>query len=249
MKFTKKTLTSREAAALPATEIEMAIPRHVVIIPDGNRRWAKRHGLPTFEGHRQGMNRIHELSKAARDMGIGTMTVWGFSTENWDREESEKEYLFKIFMSMLRRIAKEARKRNIRIRHLGRKDRLPSMLIDYLKKLESSTESNTQYQFNIALDYGGRDEIVRAMKRMIESGIASDKVDEALFSSYLDTHSLPDPDFIIRTSGEQRTSGLLPWQSAYAEYYFTSLYLPDFGVTEFNAAIEEFGRRQRRFGR
>ncbi len=225
------------------------IPQHVVIIPDGNRRWAKERGLLTLEGHRQGMNRIQELSKHAQEMGITTMTVWGFSTENWGRESSELDYLFKIFMTMLRRAAKEARQRNIRIRHLGRKDRLPSMLINYLKKIEASTEVNNAYTFNIALDYGGRDEIIRAMKKMIDSGIHSSDIDEKMFSTFLDTGSIPDPDLIIRTSGEQRTSGMLPWQSAYAEYYFSPLYLPDFGVKEFSEAIAEYGRRQRRYGK
>ena len=150
---------------------------------------------------------------------------------------------------MLRRAAKEARKRNIRIRHLGRKDRLPSILINYLKKIEESTENNNDYQFNIALDYGGRDEIIRAMKKMLESGVSVQDIDEQVFSSFLDTGSAPDPDFIIRTSGEQRISGLLPWQGVYAEYYFSPLYLPDFGVKEFTEAIEEFGLRHRRFGK
>jgi undecaprenyl diphosphate synthase len=151
---------------------------------------------------------------------------------------------------MLRRVAREAREHNIRVHHLGRQDRLPSMLINYLKKLESETVDNQQYQLNIALDYGGRDEILRAVKHMIDDGVTSDQLDESLFSHYLDTGSgLPDPDFIIRTSGEQRISGLLPWQGAYAEYYFTPLYLPDFGEPEFREAIAEFGRRQRRFGK
>lgn len=230
-------------------DTDIIIPKHVVLIPDGNRRWAKERGMPTMEGHRQGMNRIHEISKCAQEMGISTMTVWGFSTENWGREQTELDYLFKIFMTMLRKVAREARQRNIRIRHLGRKDRLPSMLINYLKKIEESTEINNSYNFNIALDYGGRDEIVRAVKKMVESGVSSDDIDEKLFNSYLDTQSTPDPDFIIRTSGEQRTSGLLPWQSVYAEYYFSPLLLPDFGAKEFSEAISEYGARQRRYGR
>ena len=232
-----------------SSKTNLNLPKHVVIIPDGNRRWAKERGMPTLEGHRQGMNRIHELSKHAQEMGIANMIVWGFSTENWGREQTEVDYLFKIFMTMLRQAAREARKRNIRIRHLGRKDRLPSMLINYLKKIEASTEANSDYNFNIALDYGGRDEIIRAMKKMMDSGVTSDELDEKLFSAYLDTGTMPDPDLIIRTSGEHRTSGLLPWQSAYAEYYFSPLYLPDFDVQEFSKAIEEYSRRQRRNGK
>jgi undecaprenyl diphosphate synthase len=153
-------------------------------------------------------------------------------------------------MRMLRRMAREARQRNVRIRHLGRRDRLPSIIINYLKKLEAETANNKDYTLNIALDYGGRDEILRAVKHVIDDGIPSDQVDEALFSRYLDTGSgLPDPDFIIRTSGEYRLSGLLPWQGAYAEYYFSPLHLPDFGEAEFREAIAEYGRRQRRFGK
>ena len=227
----------------------LAIPQHVAIIPDGNRRWAQEHGVSTQEGHYRGYKRVSEISEAAQQMGIKTMTVWGFSTENWGREATEQEYLFRLFMRMLRRTAREARKHNIRINHLGRRDRLPSMVIDYLKKIEAQTEANQKYQLNIALDYGGRDEILRAVKKMLDDGITSDELDEKLFGQYLDTHGLPDPDLIIRTSGEQRISGLLPWQGAYAEYYFSPLYLPDFGEAEFREAIADYGRRQRRFGK
>ena len=228
---------------------DLIIPQHVAIIPDGNRRWAKERGLPTMEGHRRGLGRIHEISSVAQEMGIKTMTVWGFSTENWDREQSERDYLFKLFMRMLRRIAREARQHNIQVKHLGRRDRLPSMVINYLKKLEAETETNHKYQLNVALDYGGRDEILRAVRQMMDDGITSQQLDEQLFSSYLDTQGLADPDFIIRTSGELRMSGLLPWQGAYAEYYFSPLYLPDFGPEQFRQAIYEFSQRQRRFGK
>ncbi len=233
------------------TEVNTGIlPRHVAIIPDGNRRWAKEHSLPTIKGHQKGNERIMELSRVAQEMGIETVTVWGFSTENWERDESEKDYLFKLFMRMLRRVAREARQRNIRVHHLGRQDRLPSMIINYLKKLEAETEKNKAYQLNIALDYGGRDEILRAVRKMIDDGVTSDQVDEKLFSHYLDpSDSLPDPDFIIRTSGEQRLSGLMPWQGTYAEYYFSPLHLPDFDEAAFREAIAEYGRRQRRFGK
>lgn len=226
----------------------LVIPRHVALIPDGNRRWAKEHGKTTLQGHSEGLKRIQEMSSAAQDMGISTFTVWGFSTENWGREADEREYLFKLFMRMLRRMAREARKHNIRIHHLGRQDRLPSMIIDYLHKLETETEQNDQYQLNLALDYGGRDELLRAVRRMLDDGLTSDQLDENTFSRYLDTADLPDPDLIIRTSGEQRSSGLMPWQGTYAEYYFSPLHLPDFKVAEFREAIADYGRRQRRFG-
>jgi undecaprenyl diphosphate synthase len=236
---------------MPQIMIEpiISLPRHVVIIPDGNRRWAHEHGLTSLQGHAKGLERIQELSNVAQEMGIETVTIWGFSTENWERGSSEREYLFKLFMRMLRRVAREARQRNIRVQHLGRRDRLPSILINYLKKLEKDTVGN-QYRLNIALDYGGRDEILRAVKHMMDDGITSGQLDEKLFSQYLDTGTgLSDPDLIIRTSGEQRMSGLLPWQGAYAEYYFSPLHLPDFGEVQFREAIAEYSRRQRRFGK
>lgn len=236
------------ATTLPTEPLIM--PKHVALIPDGNRRWAKEHGLPASEGHKRGYQRIQEISEAAQELGIETMTIWGLSTENWlKRDSEEREYLFLLFMKMLRAVAREARKRNIRVRHLGRKDRLPAMLINYLKRIENSTQNNKSYQLNIALDYGGRDELVRAVKQMIDDGVPSDQIDEKLFSSYLDTKDGMDPDFIIRTSGEQRTSGLLPWQGTYAEYFFSPLYLPDFSADEFKKAINEYGLRQRRFGK
>jgi undecaprenyl diphosphate synthase len=233
---------------LPISDVSL-IPRHIALIPDGNRRWAKEHGLSTMEGHLKGYERVNELARVAQDMGVQAVTVWGFSTENWSREGLEREYLFGLFMRALRVIARQARKRKVRIRHLGRKDRLPAMIIHYLKKLEDSTKHHDQFQLNIALDYGGRDEILRAIRHVIDDGVPSAKLDEALFSQYLDTQGMTDPDFIIRTSGEQRVSGLLPWQSDYAEFYFTPVYLPDFDEQQFRLAIAEFGRRQRRFGK
>jgi undecaprenyl diphosphate synthase len=224
------------------------LPQHIAIIPDGNRRWAQERGLPASEGHRAGSIRIEELITTAQKMGIKTITIWGFSTENWKREKTEVDVLFKLFMRMLRRLVREANQRNIRIRHFGRKDRLPSIIITYLKKLEQSTSKNTQYNLNYALDYGGRDEILRAVKKIVDDGIPSDQINEELFSQYLDTGNLPDPDLIIRTSGEQRISGLMPWQGSYAEYYFSPSYLPDFSDEEFIKAIKDFGRRDRRFG-
>jgi undecaprenyl diphosphate synthase len=227
---------------------ENNIPRHVAIIPDGNRRWAKAHGLPASEGHMMGYQRINEISEAAREMGIQTMTIWGFSTENWSRDDNEVRQLFKIFMKGLRIIAREARKHNIRIRHLGRKDRLPSIVISYLKRLEDATAKHEGYQLNLALDYGGRDEILRAVRKMMSDGVLPTEVSEDLFSSYLDTGDSPDPDLIIRTSGELRMSGLLPWQGTYAEYYFTPLPLPEFTADEFRKAINEYSQRDRRYG-
>lgn len=238
--------TKNERLFMPALS---DIPQHVALIPDGNRRWAKEHNVPSFEGHRRGYERINEISEAAQELGIKTMTVWGFSTENWAREESEREFLFKLFMRLLRRVAREARSHNIRVKHLGRKDRLPAIILSHLKKLEESTSTHTGYQLNLALDYGGRDEILRAVRKMLDSNLSSEDLDEKMFGQFLDTESAPDPDFIIRTSGEQRMSGLLPWQGTYAEYYFSPLHLPDFGADQFRLAIADYTSRQRRFGK
>lgn len=225
------------------------IPQHVAIIPDGNRRWAKQNGLPSLEGHRRGMQQLEKVAQAARDMGIPSLTVWGLSTENLLREKEEVKYLNKIILTALERMAGQAKKKDIRVRHLGRKDRLPSEVLEKLRSLEEQTKDCTTYNLNIALDYGGRDEIIRAFKTLIDQQIPSSEITEDVISNAMDTHGLPDPDFIIRTSGEQRLSGLLPWQSVYAEYYFSPLYMPDFDPEQFRLAIEEFSRRQRRYGR
>lgn len=224
------------------------LPNHLVLIPDGNRRWAKDHNLPTFEGHRRGLNRARDIGNQSRKLGISTFTLWGFSTENWDRSEEEKQHLFKLFDEMVDKMGKDAKKDQIRFRHLGRKDRLPDTLIKKLNKLETETSRYTSYNVNVALDYGGRDEIVRGIQKAITQGTKADYITEKSFSKFLDTSGLQDPDFIIRTSGEQRLSGILPWQGTYAELYFSPLHLPDFDTTAFQTALLNYSSRQRRFG-
>lgn len=228
---------------------KLIIPKHLVIIPDGNRRWAKAHHLSTFEGHRAGYERLKELAKTARKLGIKTVTVWAFSTENWQREKNEVKYLFDLFSQVVKVLEKDVLENKIRFRHLGRKDRLPKDIIKSLKNLEEKTAKFTKYQFNLALDYGGRDEILRAITKLLAKTSPDKILTEELFASCLDTTGLSDPDLIIRTSGEQRISGLMPWQSVYSEFYFSPLYFPDFDSQALKTALKEFSSRQRRYGK
>lgn len=240
-------MTKRENGPdLPAS----ALPKHVVIIPDGNRRWAQDRGLSTFEGHRCGFSQANKLIRAASDWGIHTMTFWAFSTDNWKRDKSEVAYLMKLYEKLIDDNLNEAIERGGRIIHLGRKDRIPKSLAQKLSKAEERTRSNTKHILNVALDYGGRDELLRAVKKMLKDHVEAFDLTPEVFASYLDTadQPFPDPDFIIRTSGELRLSGILPWQSDYAELYFTPYHFPDFTVDKFREVLLEYGRRHRRFG-
>lgn len=220
------------------------IPNHVAIIPDGNRRWAKERGLPTFEGHRKGFQALINIGKKARELGIKILTVWAFSTENWKRSSEEVSYLMNLYEMMLEKYLKEALKEKIRIIHLGRKDRINKTLKNKIINIEEKTKNFTRYYLCIGLDYGGRDEIVRAIKK-------SSNLSEDNFNQFLDTKDLPypNPDLIIRTGGEQRLSGFLLWQSQYSELIFVDKYLPDYSIDDFENNIIEFSKRQRRFGK
>jgi undecaprenyl diphosphate synthase len=226
------------------------VPDHVAIIPDGNRRWARSKGLPTFEGHRCGFNTAVKLARAARKWGIHTFTLWGFSTENWDRAKEEISYLMKLYEKLVDIYLKEAKKDKVKIVHLGRKDRIPKFLLKKIIQAEEETKDNTKYIANLAIDYGGRDEIIRATKKIIDAGIKPEKIDEKLIESYLDTHDqlYPNVDLLIRTSGEQRTSSLLSWQAGYAEIYWLNEHFPDFTPEKLREAILDYSRRRRRFG-
>ncbi len=217
---------------------------------DGNRRWARARGLPTFAGHKAGFDAAMKVARAARDLGVHTFSVYGFSTENWDRSAEEIRYLMVLYWKMVEEMRKQAKKEGIRFVHLGRKDRFPKDLIKFINQVEEETRNNSNNVFNAALDYGGRDEILRATRRIMEDGIAADKVDEKLFASYLDTGDQPYPnvDLFIRPSGEQRTSGMLLWQMAYAEYYWELEHLPDMTPEKLREAIIDYSCRRRRFG-
>jgi len=226
------------------------VPNHIAIILDGNRRWARSRGLSTLEGHKAGFEAGMKIAKAARGWGVHTFTVWGLSTENWDRSPKELAYLMKLYWKMVSVVEKEAKKDDIRFVHLGRKDRIPKSLALYIKSLEDKTRNNKTHVFNAAIDYGGHDEIVRAAKKIIDAGIKSNQLDEKTFASYLDTGDQPYPyvDLFIRTSGEQRTSGFLPWQLNYAEYYWELDHLPDMTPEKLRDIIIDYSRRRRRFG-
>lgn len=226
------------------------VPNHIAVILDGNRRWARARGLKTWEGHKAGYEAVKKLASAARDMGVHTFTIWAFSTENWSRQKEEIDQIMELLRKGLAEFEKEAHKDKVRLIHLGRKDRFPKDITTGIQEMEEATKKYKKNILNLALDYGGRDEIIRATKNIIEAGIPVNKIDEKLFSSYLDTEGEPhsEPDLFIRTSGEQRTSGLLPWQMIYSEYYFEEVHLPDFTPEKLKAAVLDYSRRRRRFG-
>jgi len=226
------------------------VPNHIAIIPDGNRRWARARGVHTLRGHKAGFDRAVEVAKAARSMGVHTVTLWGFSTENWDRTEEEINYLMKLYEKLLNDYVKDAQKEGVSIRHLGRRDRLPKRLINKIEWAEKVTAKNTNYIANIGIDYGGQDDILRAVKRIIHDGVKEDAITPELFTNYVDVAGQPYPhvDLMIRTSGEQRTSGFLLWESSYTEYYWENDHFPDFTPEKLRAAILDYSRRRRRFG-
>lgn len=229
---------------------ETTIPNHIAIILDGNRRWARARGLKPWQGHKAGYEAVKKLAYASREFGVHTFTIWAFSTENWDRPPEEINELFKLTKRGLSEFEKECHKYKTRLIHLGRKDRFPRELSDEIVRVEKATKKYSEHVLNLALDYGGRDEILRAVKRIIEDRIPADKIDDNVFEAHLDTKDqpYPYPDLFIRTSGEQRTSGLLPWQMTYTEYYFATEHLPDFTPEKLRNAILDYSRRRRRFG-
>ncbi|MDQ3098383.1 MAG: polyprenyl diphosphate synthase [bacterium] len=224
------------------------IPNHIAIIPDGNRRWAKERGLPTLEGHKKGAEAFVELAKASRKKGIHTLTGWAFSTENWERDITEVRYLMDLFKALIIPNEKLAHEDNVRIRMLGRRDRLPADLLKEIQRVEYDTKDYTTYDLNICLDYGGQNEIIRAMNKLLEEGKKT--ITEKEFEQYLDTsgQTYPNPDLLIRTSGEQRTSGLMPYQMVYAELYFEPEPMPEFNEEKLDKALEAYANRDRRFG-
>ena len=226
------------------------IPDHIAIIPDGNRRWARARGLHTLKGHKVGFDRAVEIGRVAREWGVHTVTLWGFSTENWDRTKEEIGYLMKLYEKLVDDYLKEARENNVRMIHLGRKDRLPKVLLKKMADAEEKTKDNDKYIINIALDYGGHDDIIRAIQGMIKDKVEAENVNKKLIEKYLDTKGQPYPyvDLMIRTSGEQRTSGFLLWQSEYNEFYWEPDHFPDFTPEKLKEAILDYSRRRRRFG-
>ncbi len=228
------------------------VPNHIAIILDGNGRWAKKRGLPRTAGHTQGAKNIETISRAAYKMGVKYLTIYVFSTENWKRPQSEVDAIMKLLNNYLSNCLKNAKKNNMQVRILGDKTRLDP---DMQKKIAELEEVSKQYDglnLNVAINYGSRDEIVRATRTIAEdvrSGkINPDDITDEMISNHLDTREVPDPDFLIRTSGEERLSNYLLWQLAYSEFYFTDVPWPDFSVKDLEMAIEEYNRRNRRYG-
>lgn len=224
------------------------IPNHIAIIPDGNRRWAKGKGLDEIEGHRVGgsYDKLKALLDETQKIGVKYFTIWVFSTENWKRSQRELDSLFEIIGNILSKIEKDLVNEQVKFRHIGRKDRLPKNLVEVVEHLEELTKSFDKFNFQLCLDYGGRDEIVRAVNKALKNG--SKEIAEDDLINYLDSYGIPDPDLIIRTSGEYRMSGFMPFQSTYSEFYFTDVHFPDFGPLQLREAVDSFDKRKRRFG-
>ena len=262
MKGSERTYPSPGEELLSPQEIEPGIilPRHLVIIPDGDRRWAMEKGLPASEGHRQGAKAAERLIRVSRDWGIQTLTLWGMSTDNVEkRSPQEISALMGIFENLFtdKKIVTEAMEEDVRIRHIGRRDRIAELrpsLLRAIEEIEEKTKESKRYNLVIALDYGGRDELIRAFKDIakgIKDGlIEPGEINEELVSLHLDTAGLPDPDLIVRTSGEQRTSGILIFQGALSELHFydSSVNFPDLTPELLREALLDFGKRERRFG-
>ena len=230
----------------------MKIPQHIAIILDGNGRWAKKKGMPRNYGHAQGSKNVERICEAAYDLGVKYLTVYAFSTENWKRPKDEVDALMTLLRNYMKTCLKTAGKNNMRVRVLGDRTALDDDICKRIAELEKATEKNDGLNFSIALNYGSRDEMIRAMRKMCkdykDGVIEGNQIDESLFESYLDTHDIPDPDLMIRTSGEQRLSNYLLWQLAYSEFYFTDVLWPDFTKEDLARAIEYYNGRDRRFG-
>jgi undecaprenyl diphosphate synthase len=224
------------------------IPQHVAIIMDGNGRWARQRGLPRIAGHRAGTENLRRVIQACVDYGIKILTVYAFSTENWARPQEEVAALMKLMPQVIYRELDSLHQNEVRIRHLGSLAELPVELQARIRHALELTAANTGLILNVALNYGGRQEIVRAVRAMLLEGQTPEQVTEESLGRHLDTGGLPDPDLIIRTAGEMRLSNFLLWQAAYAELYSTPTYWPDFGPEEFHRALVAYGRRSRRYG-
>ena len=231
----------------------MNVPQHIAIILDGNGRWAKAKGMPRNYGHAQGSKNVEKICEEAWRMGIKYLTVYAFSTENWSRPENEVAALMKLLRNYMKTCLKTAAKNDMKIRVIGDIEPLDDDIKSRIRELEAATTDNGGLNFTIALNYGSRDELTRAAQKMAkdcaEGKIKAEEIDESVFETYLDTHGIPDPDMMIRTSGEQRLSNYLLWQLAYSEFYFRDVPWPDFTKEELVKAIEEYNHRHRRFGK
>ncbi|MDQ5938575.1 MAG: undecaprenyl diphosphate synthase [Patescibacteria group bacterium] len=224
------------------------IPEHIGIIVDGNRRWAKKQNLPSLEGHRVGANRIKEIAEYALTRGVKILTIFVFSTENWKRSQEEVGYLFKLFTDFLNNEAENLSKRGIKLQILGDRSKFDDHFMRVIDNAEKITTEADKGLLNLCLNYGGRDEIVKAVQKIVANKVAESDITEDLIKQNLYSKNIMDPDFIIRTSGEQRLSGFLTWQSVYSELYFAQKMWPEFSKDDFDLALAEYSNRQRRFG-
>ena len=224
------------------------VPRHVGIIMDGNGRWARARGLPRSAGHRAGTENLRHVLRAAVEFGIQILTIYAFSTENWGRPRGEVQLLLSILERVIDRELSELHEEGVQLRHVGRLERIPPRLRQKVLQATELTKHNQRLILNVAFDYGGRAELVDAIRRIITDGVPVEQVDEQLVSRYLYTAQLPDPDLIIRTSGEMRISNFLIWQGAYAEFYVTPTLWPDFDKDELYKALDHYSQRERRYG-
>jgi undecaprenyl diphosphate synthase len=226
----------------------LRVPTHVGIIMDGNGRWAKRRGLPRLAGHHAGTENVRRITMACSDAGVGVLTIYAFSTENWRRPPDEVRGLMSLLAQRIDTEAAELHRNNVKIRHVGTLEGIDHRLAARVEAAVKLTHANTGLVLNVAFNYGARHEIARAVRRMLADGVAPENITEECIDRYLDTAGLPDLDLVIRTGGEMRLSNFLLWQAAYAEYYSTPICWPDFGREELFEAFAEFGRRVRRFG-
>jgi len=225
-------------------ETAAAVPRHVAIIMDGNGRWAEQRGLPRMEGHRAGVRNVNPIIRSLYDHGVEYATLYTFSTENWSRPDEEVNGLLELLRDTLKKETRTMMRENVSIRHVGSEEGLDASLVRAMRRTVRVTRNNTGLQLGLAFNYGGRKEILRAVKKLLEEKTDPATLDEAMFDNYLYTAGFPNADLVIRTSGEYRTSNFLIWQAAYAEYYFT----PDFDAAEVDRALQAYGKRKRRFG-
>jgi len=245
MTFITKDSGRERVALLPLDKV----PEHVAIIMDGNGRWARQRGLPRSAGHRQGTENLRRIIRAAAEFGVRIMTIYAFSTENWSRPRREVMLLMRILEMVIDRELQELDEEGVQIRHIGELDGIEERLARKVLEACEYTRYNKRLILNVAFNYGGRDEIVHAVQNIVRDGIAAEAITEATINNYMYTSDLPDPDLIIRTSGEFRLSNFLIWQGAYSEIYTTETYWPDFGRSAFYEALVEYGNRRRRFGK
>ena len=224
------------------------VPYHVAIIMDGNGRWAKQRGLPRVAGHRAGTDNLRRVLESCGELGIKMLTIYAFSTENWRRPEDEVKGLMSIFEDVIDRELPELHEKGVRLRHIGTLEGLKPVFANKVRNAIELTKNNNKLILNIAFNYGGRAEIVEAVKKLIAKGVKADDITEEMISAHLYTADVPDPDLIIRTSGEMRVSNFLIWQGAYSEYYLAPVYWPDFDKEQMRLALEEYAKRHRRFG-